>query len=82
VESFTAVRIGRVLELPSLFSAVRSSCLVEYMRRIKYIVGQRSTLAHSDEATGGSFPMSHRMRQWWISQTEVLAQEERDDGFV
>jgi hypothetical protein len=73
VESFTAIRISRVRELPSL-----------------YIVGcpkhchlsQRSTLAHSEEAMDGSFPMSYWTRQWRIAQTEVLAQEDRGDGVI
>lgn len=55
VESFTAVRIGGVRELPALSPADRMRCRVEWQQRIRYIILQRWTLVRSDEAMDGTF---------------------------
>jgi len=70
VQGFIHVSIRGARKLPTLSDADRMKCRQEYARRMKKIIHQRSLLAHSEEATDASFPMSYGMRQWWLSQRE------------
>jgi hypothetical protein len=69
VASFTAISIGKSGGLGMQSYAVIKECLIEFRDRMQKSIRQRSALANSHRRDDPTFPMSCRMRQYFISNS-------------